>query len=177
MKKFLPFLLALLLVACEMPGAVKNVDIDVDGDSDTTVEGSMDDGDDDESIEDSEDDSDEDEDDEDDDSDDDADDDSDDLDLDVSVGAVQQFMITGDEFSFSPSSITAKAGAPIEIVFDNHGDYRHDLVIEGSDGRTSIIESGFSDTFQVTLEAGTYKFYCSVSGHEAQGMKGTLIVQ
>ncbi|MEK7145935.1 MAG: cupredoxin domain-containing protein [Patescibacteria group bacterium] len=186
MKKFLPFLLALLLVACEMPAT--DTDVELDTDSDTSIDESMDDDSDVDSDveEDDEDDEDDDSDvdsdvqegdgdeDEDEDEEDDEDEDSND---DVQAGAVQQFNITGDEFSYSPSTITAKAGAPIEINFSNHGDYRHDLVIEGTDGRTSLIESDFSDTFQVTLAAGTYKFYCSVSGHEAQGMKGTLIVQ
>ena len=37
------------------------------------------------------------------------------------------------------------------------------------DGGTSTIDIA-------NLKAGTYTFYCSVPGHEAAGMKGTLTV-
>jgi uncharacterized cupredoxin-like copper-binding protein len=39
------------------------------------------------------------------------------------------------------------------------------------------VGSGGNSTFKANLKPGTYTFYCSVSGHEEGGMKGTLTVK
>jgi plastocyanin len=55
----------------------------------------------------------------------------------------------------------------------------HNLTIEqGSSvvGATPTF-SGGSKTLTVTLKPGTYTFFCSVDGHRAAGMQGTLTVQ
>jgi uncharacterized cupredoxin-like copper-binding protein len=36
---------------------------------------------------------------------------------------------------------------------------------------------GGTKTLKLTLKAGTYTYYCSVPGHRAAGMQGTLTVQ
>ena len=36
---------------------------------------------------------------------------------------------------------------------------------------------GGTKTLKLTLKAGAYTFYCSVPGHRAAGMQGTLTVQ
>ena len=38
-------------------------------------------------------------------------------------------------------------------------------------------QNGGTSTVTATLKPGTYTFYCSVDGHEAAGMKGTLTVK
>ena len=42
-------------------------------------------------------------------------------------------------------------------------------------GATATFQGG-TRTLTLTLPPGTYTFYCSVPGHEAAGMKGTLTV-
>jgi len=42
-------------------------------------------------------------------------------------------------------------------------------------GATLTFDSG-EKTLTLDLKSGTYRFYCSVAGHEAAGMKGTLVV-
>jgi uncharacterized cupredoxin-like copper-binding protein len=40
-----------------------------------------------------------------------------------------------------------------------------------------VVQNGGTSTVSETLKPGTYTFYCSVDGHEAAGMKGTLTVK
>ena len=41
----------------------------------------------------------------------------------------------------------------------------------------AYISDGGTSTVTENLKPGTYTFYCSVDGHEAAGMKGTLTVK
>jgi len=79
---------------------------------------------------------------------------------------------------FTQSSLTAKAGK-VTINFSNSSMVPHNLTIEqGSSvvGATPTFAGG-SKTLSVTLKPGTYTFFCSVDGHRAAGMQGTLTVQ
>jgi len=56
----------------------------------------------------------------------------------------------------------------------------HNVTIESSSGQTVAATPSFqggSKTLKLTLKAGTYKFFCSIPGHRAAGMEGTLTVQ
>jgi len=46
----------------------------------------------------------------------------------------------------------------------------------GVDQDGAIVKAGGTSTDTLTLKRGTYTFYCPVPGHEAAGMKGTLVV-
>ena len=53
------------------------------------------------------------------------------------------------------------------------------MVLTNSKGKTvgkTPIFSGGKKSFDVTLTAGKYTYYCSVPGHRAAGMQGTLTV-
>lgn len=66
----------------------------------------------------------------------------------------------------------------IKIIFLNRSALKHDVNVESGElelGKTATI-SHATTTLLVTLKAGKYNFYCSVPGHEAAGMRGTLIV-
>ena len=41
----------------------------------------------------------------------------------------------------------------------------------------AVVGQGGTSTVTAKLKPGTYTFYCSVDGHEAAGMKGTLTVK
>jgi uncharacterized cupredoxin-like copper-binding protein len=41
----------------------------------------------------------------------------------------------------------------------------------------SDVITGSSTTLNVDLKPGSYTYFCSVDGHEAAGMKGTLTVK
>jgi plastocyanin len=56
----------------------------------------------------------------------------------------------------------------------------HNLTVASSSGGVlgaTPTFTGGSKTLSLTLKPGTYKFYCTVPGHRAAGMEGTLTVQ
>jgi plastocyanin len=64
-----------------------------------------------------------------------------------------------------------------DVELDNQGAIMHNVVIEELDDQM-ILEApgGETDSGTVELEAGEYTYYCSVPGHRAAGMEGTLTV-
>jgi manganese oxidase len=77
------------------------------------------------------------------------------------------------EFAISPSSIS---GAD-SLVVTNDGTMAHDLEVVGTDLITPMLQPGDSATLDLSsLEPGTYTVICTVPGHEAAGMTGTLTV-
>jgi mono/diheme cytochrome c family protein len=67
---------------------------------------------------------------------------------------------------------------PATIEMPNQSPIQHDIAIEGPvKGKGPVVGKGGSSSFQVTLKPGTYEFLCTVPGHAAGGMKGTLTVK
>jgi len=105
----------------------------------------------------------------------------------TSTKAAQTVAISAEATSlaFDKTAITVTAG-DVTFDFTNPGAVPHNLSIRSADGT----DVGATDTvtgtssspaaaapLTVTLKPGTYTFYCSVDGHEAAGMKGTLTVK
>lgn len=91
---------------------------------------------------------------------------------------VREIVVEGDEFSFSPASISVKAGENIKLTFNNAGSTPHNLKVEGLGIGTSTIGGGESETIEFTAEEdGTYATFCSVGNHRALGMEGTLVIE
>jgi plastocyanin len=86
--------------------------------------------------------------------------------------------ISGTEFSFSQPTLTFNVGQPVTVTFTNKGKMPHDFIIDEIPGaKTEIIKTGESTTITFTpTTAGTFKFYCGVGNHRAQGMEGTVTV-
>jgi plastocyanin len=80
--------------------------------------------------------------------------------------------------AFQFSKATAKSGQ-VRLVMPNKASITHDISIKGGGVNKQGPRVGQGGTSKVTvsLKAGTYEFYCSVPGHEAGGMKGTLTVK
>lgn len=96
----------------------------------------------------------------------------------VSSDKVKEIIISGTEFSFSPSSITVNKGDKVKLTFKNVGDVIHDFTIDELGVKTRILESGESQTIEFTADkSGTFNFYCSVPGHKEAGMEGELGVE
>ena len=89
-------------------------------------------------------------------------------------------VIGSDDFRFNPSTITVKAGQPLEVTFQNGGEILHDFTAQQGLANPVVIteDSGKSGTATVTYaKPGTYKFFCSQPGHDQLGMHGTITVQ
>jgi plastocyanin len=80
-------------------------------------------------------------------------------------------------FYFKPDKITANAGiATIELTAKSG---IHDLVFDGAYPGFQLEADGGGGTQskKIDLKPGKYIFYCSITGHRAQGMEGTLTVK
>ena len=77
---------------------------------------------------------------------------------------------------YEQTDVSATAGS-ITIDFTNMSSLPHDVTIEGNgaSGATDEITDSTTST-TVDLDPGTYTFFCSVDGHRAAGMEGTLTV-
>lgn len=83
------------------------------------------------------------------------------------------------QLKFLASSASAKPGQ-VTVQMKNMSSVPHDIAIQGGGiNQIGPVVSGGSSVSKVTvnLKPGTYTFYCSVDGHAAAGMKGTLTVK
>ena len=94
------------------------------------------------------------------------------------IPEVKELTVLGTEYSFSPSSINVKAKDQVKITFQNIGRVNHNFIVEGLGISTKTISAGKSDTIEFTVPtSGTYIIFCSVPGHRAAGMVGSLEVE
>jgi plastocyanin len=84
------------------------------------------------------------------------------------------------QLAYDTTSLSAPAG-DVTIDFENQSQVGHDVCVKSSSGDElgcSDIVTGDSTTLDAgNLKPGDYTFYCSVDGHEAAGMQGTLTVK
>jgi plastocyanin len=81
------------------------------------------------------------------------------------------------QLRFEKSSLEAPAGA-ITLVMENPSAIEHNISVRGGDvdEQGEVVGQGDESTVTADFAPGEYEFYCSVPGHEAAGMKGTLTV-
>ncbi|MPZ89996.1 MAG: hypothetical protein GEU81_18500, partial [Nitriliruptorales bacterium] len=84
------------------------------------------------------------------------------------------FVAVDIDWQSAPSRLPAGQAS---ITLDNQGDIVHTLAFEGVDDDEPILEAQAGEAVDgtVTLEAGTYTYYCTVPGHRP-GMEGTVEV-
>jgi plastocyanin len=81
--------------------------------------------------------------------------------------------------AYEQTSLSAQAGNDT-IDFDNPAPIGHDVCVEDSSGNEvgcSEVITQDKTSLTVNLKAGDYTYYCSVDGHRAGGMEGTLTVE
>ena len=89
--------------------------------------------------------------------------------LDVPVAA------TG--LAYAVTEVTAPAGE-ITLRSVNDQSTPHNIAIDEPETTLGeIVSDGGTSEITVTLEPGTYEYYCSVPGHREAGMVGTLTVE
>jgi plastocyanin len=97
---------------------------------------------------------------------------------DAGTGQAQTLSVSEADFSIDLASSTLSAG-DYTITVKNDGHATHDLVVEqnGSDvAKSDSIAPGKSATLTVTLQPGSYVFYCSIGNHRAMGMETDVTV-
>lgn len=88
--------------------------------------------------------------------------------------AESSLTFVGTEFAYSP--VSGQVSGSFELIFENAGRVIHNLEIEGVTGLLLEAVPGRSSAETIQLEAGVYTIFCSIPGHRAAGMEGTLTV-
>jgi plastocyanin len=93
-------------------------------------------------------------------------------------GSLQINADPNGQLKFLASSAAATAGK-VTVNMKNASTVPHDIAIRGNGVSQvgKVVQNGGTSTVSTSLKPGTYTFYCSVDGHEAAGMKGTLKVK
>jgi mono/diheme cytochrome c family protein len=78
--------------------------------------------------------------------------------------------------------VTDKASAPagpLKVRMTNKSSVQHDIAIEGNgaSGKGPVVDNGGVSEFTADLKPGQYTYFCTVQGHRAAGMQGTLTVK
>ena len=85
--------------------------------------------------------------------------------------------VTLKDFSIDVSGGTTLAAGTYTFHVTNSGPAGHNLTIDGpgvADETTGTFASGDTADLTVTLQDGTYEFYCSVPGHKDLGLDATV---
>ncbi|MEE8601853.1 plastocyanin/azurin family copper-binding protein [Euzebya tangerina] len=79
-------------------------------------------------------------------------------------------------YTSAPSTIPADGAL---LAMELTAGTPHNVVIEGFEGDRILLELDGPgvDTAQVSIPPGTYTYYCSIAGHRAAGMEGTVTVE
>ena len=91
--------------------------------------------------------------------------------------STETIKIQAGNFFFDPKTVTAKPGiATIELSAKSGS---HDLAFDGaySGFLLEADSGGGADSKKIDLKPGKYTFYCTITGHRAAGMEGTLTVK
>ena len=102
------------------------------------------------------------------------------------------------EYSYTPSTLDFKAGVPYKLEIQNKGTVKHYFTAQDffksiatkkvqskADGEIKapyfsaleVFPGRSLDIYFVPVKKGTYKFHCTIEGHEAQGMHGTIVIE
>lgn len=95
--------------------------------------------------------------------------------VEIPEGALLFAADTGLEFTEAPTTATA---GEVTIALDNSSGLPHNVTIEGVNGDQPIVEATNAvEVGTVTLDPGTYTYYCNVPTHREGGMEGSLAVE
>src|SRR3989344_932852 len=95
----------------------------------------------------------------------------------TTIAEVREFTISGQNFSFTPSSITVKKGDKVKITFKSIDGF-HDFKIDEYGIATQQLKSPAEEVLEFTADkVGNFEYYCSVGSHRAMGMCGTFEVE
>jgi plastocyanin len=98
----------------------------------------------------------------------------------ATAAAPARVQVAADEFSFTLSRQTIKAGTAI-VELANFGEDPHDLRLRRVGGTRTyaigVVQPGEVSDLQAKLLAGKFQLWCSIAGHRARGMHAVLTVK
>lgn len=80
-----------------------------------------------------------------------------------------------DSLQFGATRISADTG-DLTVELTCGAAVEHNFVIEETDATVAECEGGSTGSGDVSLDPGTYTYYCDIPGHRSSGMEGTLTV-
>jgi len=86
---------------------------------------------------------------------------------------------SGTALAFDKRALAAPAGR-VRLVLRNGASIRHNISIRGKGLRARrgrVVGKGGVSRVTVRLRPGKYTYFCSVQGHQAAGMRGTLRIR
>ena len=95
----------------------------------------------------------------------------------VAGQAATEITVEMVDIAFNPTELTIPANTDVTVNLPNNGVLPHNFNIDAANVHSGDVPGGESITLTLNLPAGTYEYYCSVPGHAASGMVGTLTVQ
>jgi uncharacterized cupredoxin-like copper-binding protein len=99
----------------------------------------------------------------------------------AAAGSTQALTIKGlDALRFEPSALSAKAGQPIRVAFENSGRILHDSTLTQGVGKPVVILEAGGETGSASFtigQPGTCQGLGSQPGPAAAGMVGTLTIE
>lgn len=85
--------------------------------------------------------------------------------------------VTLDEYSFAPETLTLKKDVATTIAVTNKGSVTHNYVVPGLDIKLEVA-AGQTESVTVTpASTGTFDLDCTIAGHSALGMHGSVVVE
>lgn len=81
------------------------------------------------------------------------------------------------DIAFIPDELTIPADTDATLEFTNNGASVHNFLIEDPEAFSGDLAPGTTSELVVNLPAGDYEFICTIPGHAAAGMTGTLTVE
>lgn len=92
----------------------------------------------------------------------------------AAIAGAREVTVTADNLAFTPNAISVKPGEAVNVAFHNADEMVHDFTIP-SLGVHVDAQPGQTVTFGLQVAtSGTYEFMCTVPGHAAAGMHGTI---
>lgn len=97
-----------------------------------------------------------------------------------------------DTFAFDPESFSIPAGSEVTLIFENAGGLDHNFVLVRNNAdpllvsdadavggvNAGIVSGGGESTLTfIAPPPGEYQFVCTIAGHAAGGMVGTMVVE
>ena len=86
-------------------------------------------------------------------------------------------VIEASEFKYEPADLAISSAGSSTISLVNKGFVEHDFTIDELEFQIAVAVGETSEGTLTDVAVGSYEFYCTIPGHKAAGMVGTLTVE